>query len=316
VSGPGIATEAWLRAVFDSEVCGDLFAVHSPPAGQPALVLLGGQPAAGKTQAQDAILAERPGLVPITGDDLRAYHPDYDRLTVEDPFGMPAATAPVSGGLVRLALDHALAGGYSALLEGTFRDPAVVDATAERFAAAGYRVEVVAIGTPDPVSRLGAEQRFLGAAAPRGARWTPPEAHEAAAAGAPATVAALEASPSVTRIQVRSRDRILYDNTRLADGAWEGGPGAAAAFKAEQARSLDPAQASAWLAAYAWVFEAARSRPGYLNQQTIPAYRRLQGDAETVITIVAANDSCVDPEELLHAQRRRAIILETAALAS
>jgi predicted kinase len=316
VSGPGLATEAWLRDVFDSDVRGDLFAAHNPPPGQPVLVLLGGQPAAGKTRAQDAILAERPGLVPITGDDLRAYHPDYDRLTVEDPLGMPAATAPVSGGLVRLALDHALAGGYSALLEGTFRDPAMVAATAERFAAAGYRVEVVAIATPPPVSRLGAEQRFLGAAAPRAARWTPPEAHEAATTRAPATVAALEASPAVTRIQVRSRDHILHDNTRLANDAWPDGPGAAAALQAEQARQLNPAQASAWLAAYTWVFEAARSRPGYLNQRTIPAYRRLQEDAETLITIVAANDPSSDTETLRHAHRRQAIILETAALAS
>lgn len=68
------------------------------------------------------------------------------------------------------------------LLEGTFRDPEMVCGTTERFAAAGFRVEVVAVATPSPVSRFEAEQRYLGATHPIQARWTPPEAHEVALA--------------------------------------------------------------------------------------------------------------------------------------
>lgn len=103
---------------------------------------------------------------------------------------MPAATAPVSGGLVKLALDHALERRYSVLLEGTFRDPGMVTGTATRFAEAGYRVEVVAVATPAPVSRLSAEMsrlsaemRSLGDGPNEPGRWTPPEAHETALAG-------------------------------------------------------------------------------------------------------------------------------------
>ncbi|PDQ35977.1 MAG: hypothetical protein B5766_02190 [Candidatus Lumbricidophila eiseniae] len=62
---------------------------------------------------------------------------------------------------MRLALDHAIQYGYPVLLEGTFRDPAMISATATRFAEAGYRVEVVTVVTPAPVSRLAAEERFL-----------------------------------------------------------------------------------------------------------------------------------------------------------
>ncbi|MDR1151446.1 MAG: zeta toxin family protein [Bifidobacteriaceae bacterium] len=62
----------------------------------PLLVLLGGQPAAGKTYAQETVIAANPdaGLVPITGDDLREYHPDYARLAEFAPLEMPGATAP------------------------------------------------------------------------------------------------------------------------------------------------------------------------------------------------------------------------------
>ncbi|WP_022873885.1 zeta toxin family protein [Nesterenkonia alba] len=73
-----VGSSAWLRRVFEEEARDDLFAGHAPQE-QPVLVLLGGQPAAGKTRAQHAILAEHAAddLVEITGDDLREYHPDF-----------------------------------------------------------------------------------------------------------------------------------------------------------------------------------------------------------------------------------------------
>lgn len=143
---PGASDEARLRQMFDAAV---RLAIFPPvPTGDRLLVLLGGQPAAGKTRAQAAILAEHPEWVSITGDDLRAYYPGYRDLALDDPLGMPAATAPTSSGLIRLALDHAIEHGYPVLLEGTFRDPAMVTGTAARFAEAGYRVEVVAVATP------------------------------------------------------------------------------------------------------------------------------------------------------------------------
>lgn len=52
-----VGSSAWLRRVFEEEARDDLFAGHAPQE-QPVLVLLGGQPAAGKTRSQHAILAE------------------------------------------------------------------------------------------------------------------------------------------------------------------------------------------------------------------------------------------------------------------
>lgn len=216
--GDAPGSDAWLKQVFDLAVRDALF--PQAAVGSPLLVLLGGQPAAGKTRAQEAILTTHPELVSITGDDLRQYHPDYYDLCVSEPIGMPAATAPVSGGLVKFALDHALEHRYPVLLEGTFRDPEMVCGTATRFAAAGYRVEMVAVATPAPVSRLGTEQRYLGAGHPALARWTPPEAHEVALVGSSRVVAALEASPAVSQTQVHSRERLLYENTRTESGKW------------------------------------------------------------------------------------------------
>lgn len=217
-----VGSDAWLTRVFDTDVRDELFTGHTPGHGAPILVLLGGQPAAGKTRAQQAILREHAAddLVEITGDDLREYHPDYARLADHAPFEMPGATAPVSGGLVRLALDHALAHRYSVLLEGTFRDAGMVTANATRFADAGYRVEVVAVATPAGVSRLSAEMRSLDAGHPAVGRWTPPEAHESALKKSAGVLDSLEQLRHVRRVRVFSREELLFDNTRNESGEW------------------------------------------------------------------------------------------------
>lgn len=120
----------------------------------------------GKSRPQDAILAELPELVPVTGDDPREYHPDYLRLVAEDPLEMPHAAGPVSGGLIRLALDYAIPKRFSVFLEGTFRDEVMITGTAVRFAEVGYRVEVVSPrsgldSTPRPISQRTANSRSV-----------------------------------------------------------------------------------------------------------------------------------------------------------
>lgn len=315
MSDPDAAFQEWLRRAFDTEVRDDIFAGHAPAAVTPVLVLLGGQPAAGKTRAQDAILAELPELVPVTGDDLRQYDPEYLRLVAEDPLGMPQATAPVSAGLIRLALDHAVQDRFSVLLEGTFRDEAMVTGTAARFAAAGYRVEVIAVATPAPLSRLGAEQRFLAAPDALSARWTPPEAHETTLAASPSVVAALEASEAVSRVRIYSRRRLLYDNARTLDGGGKRQPAAAEILRGEQTRQLSPAEAAVWLARYQAVFDLARGRTGFINRTTAPAYQHLQDDAARLITI-AATDPAIGIAGLRRQQRQRSITLRMLAVHS
>lgn len=56
--------------------------------GDPCTVFVGGQPGAGKTRAVHMILdmgLHEGTLLPVNGDDLRQYHPGYDRLCDEDP---------------------------------------------------------------------------------------------------------------------------------------------------------------------------------------------------------------------------------------
>ncbi|MGJ7541015.1 zeta toxin family protein [Brevibacterium luteolum] len=303
-AGHPVGSDEWLSHVFQARARRRLFGSHSPHPDGPVLVLLGGQPAAGKTQAQRTILAEHPDddLVEVTGDDLRVFHPDYITLTREHPFLMPGATAPVSGGLVRLAVEHAHKHRYSLLLEGTFRDAGMVTGTAARFADAGYRVEVAAVATPAVVSRLSAEMRSLAGGLPAVGRWTPPSAHESALEHSPGVLAALEALPHVVRVQVFSRERLLYDNTRTSAGAWERPAEAARVLRTEQHRRLGDVEAVAWLRDYASAFALAAARPGYLGPETAPTYLRLQTDAQGMIRSLMVTPGA--PVTELHRQQR------------
>lgn len=100
---------SWLERAFDHAAREEIFDGHAPVPYEPVLVLLGGQPAAGKTHAQNSVIFQHPedDLVPITGDDLRRFHPKYNQLVMDAPLEMPGETAPVSGGLIKYALQNA-----------------------------------------------------------------------------------------------------------------------------------------------------------------------------------------------------------------
>lgn len=216
------------------------------PSPDPVLVLLGAQPGAGTSRVQALLARRRPDLVPPAGDRLRSFHPHHTTLMRQAPLTMPDATARAGGARVRMCLDHALDQRHSLLPAGSFRDSRTPPATAQRFAGAGYRVEVVALGVREEVSRLDAVNRSL-SPGPVAGRWTPPDAHDLSYRTAPQTVAACEASPHVHRITVVDRSgRAHFDTERGPDGTWTGPSGAADVLLRLRNRPLSPQEARLW----------------------------------------------------------------------
>ena len=236
-------TPDFIDKEFDAYIRHDVFeGAKFPKSEHPTLVLLGGQPAASKSKAQDAIIARNPeaNLVAITGDEFRPSHPNFEELAVNDPLGMPNETSSISGPLVRRCLDYAKEHGYSVLLEGTFVNQEMVLETAKEFSEAGYEVQVCAIAVSEDVSRLSAQARYLqNTENPFRARWTPPDLHDLAVVNSPGTVAALEASPYVSRVEVWNRTKQLYLNDRDSSGRWSREPEAAQVIIDERARPIE-----------------------------------------------------------------------------
>src|SRR3546814_14004842 len=71
-----------LEEIYRTEISPDLFA-SARTAERPTVIVLGGQPGAGKTPMQSLATREfagRGGIVKIIGDDLRAFLPHYHEL--------------------------------------------------------------------------------------------------------------------------------------------------------------------------------------------------------------------------------------------
>lgn len=246
-----------LRSFFDQDVRPYLEEQRSQAAGgrswPPALVYTGGQPGAGKSRANERAAQARPSLVPIIGDDLRQFHPDYPQLMREDPLAMPAATAQASGQWIGMSAEYLREARADVLIETTLRSPDAMASTIASFREAGYVVELRVVAVPHEVSRLSTVERYTGQVEATGAgRWTPAADHDQAFARGVGTAEGLVASGAVDRFVIEDRSgAVLFDRSYFGvrdDGLQKAGREAGAAF--EQARSVDqmtPEAARSWV---------------------------------------------------------------------
>ncbi len=179
----------------------------------PTLVLLGGQPGSGKSRASARLLAEHEGMVALSGDDLRIFHPRYRDLVTKLPEQAPAMLAEATRDWVRAAIQSSLEERHSLLLEGTFGDPELTLATADRFRKAGFRVRVVAVAAPRVLSIVTAASRYLrDRKLGNPARFTRLAAHDRGYDGTSRLIGSLETQPAVDRVTILSRGgTILFD---------------------------------------------------------------------------------------------------------
>ena len=243
---------ARLEEIFQRIIVPDYLLRSSPqPQQRPEAVLLGGQPGAGKSTIAAQLqrqFAGHGGLVWVTWDDFRPFHPDYERLLTEQPAAMPDVTRPAARWWQDRAAAWLRAGRYNTLLEGGFRDPSAVLASAESFAEAGYHVHVSALAVPAALSRLGIIERYARQAEVAGAgRWTTAASHDADYTGTVETLRLAHASPAVARISLWTRDGLIHDDHRDPAGRWATGVVPADMVNRIRATPLGP-QARAMLA--------------------------------------------------------------------
>ncbi|MEE0162652.1 MAG: zeta toxin family protein [Sutterella wadsworthensis] len=248
----GELTPDQIRARFEERIRPELdrLGAIQKTQGHPVVVFVGGQPGAGKSKSLERIQEHYPGIVPVIGDDLRSYHPDYRRLMRTDPLVMPQVTAHASGRWVEMSIDYLRGARRSTLVETTLRQAGVVGDTAAGFRQAGYRVELHVLAVPLEVSRLGTISRYAGQVAEAGAgRWTSSKGHDVAARAVPATVHDLITSGAIDMVVIENRQGRAYYTAQVQPGTQ-----AVVADRAVEAikyawdvSSLAPGEARAWL---------------------------------------------------------------------
>ncbi|RNI20743.1 zeta toxin family protein [Flexivirga caeni] len=275
MSSPFYPDQQWLHDRWTRTVRDRVFE-GATASSAPVVVLLGGQPGAGKTAAAGRASQLHPGQQPIVleGDDYRRFHPDYKQLVRDDPLRMPEVTQSVSGPMVAAAVDHAQRERISVVLEGTFRDPAMVTDTAAEFHRAGFAVDAVVVAVPPVQSLISTVDRYVSSVEnDQDGRWTPVAAHDAALAGMPATVQALGESEYVDQVTIMARDgSILQDLTGPA--TVERGRAAGRAVIDEQRRPLTSPERSAWLQLHDRLEQSFRDVPALHRIRNEPEVRR------------------------------------------
>lgn len=193
-------------------------------ASQPRLIVVGGQPGAGKSAAVLAAAAELRrdghGVAVINGDELRALHPLYADLVAQDRSTAADKTGPDVGKWVERGIREAAAEGFSTVVETTMRQPAVVGATLQQFRRAGHGIEMHVLAVHPELSRQAIYARFELGLRSREAlpRFTLPDYHSSALAQMPETLQT--AQRLVDRVKLVSRQgEVLYDSARDREAA-------------------------------------------------------------------------------------------------
>lgn len=138
-----------------------LFAGLQPNA-DPTFVLLASQVGAGAGRAIGSIRAEHGReLVPVSADDLRAFHPRFLDKTFMDSDVGQREVAKWTASRLQAALAHARENRLSVILEGVFRSPDAALGVAHRFAGVGYEVELVVVAVREEESLLSATSGSL-----------------------------------------------------------------------------------------------------------------------------------------------------------
>ncbi|KAG5925402.1 hypothetical protein E4U42_004326 [Claviceps africana] len=155
--------------IFESEILAAEF-VHlsrhaATCASRPLAVLAVGQTGAGKTRLSPAILSamrlvRRGGPAHLIADTYKTYHPYYARLMLSAPHLASAATGPDARKWLAMAAEEVTRRELDVLVESACRHPDDFEDLVRIFSGAGYRVEVVLLAVPAPLSRLGILVRY------------------------------------------------------------------------------------------------------------------------------------------------------------
>lgn len=232
-----------------------------PTDPNPTLVLVAGQPGAGRARASSAIVRGADSSIAVlTGEDLRAFHPGaLSRSPGGDPDSAQAQAQAVAG-WVSACIRHAREHHRSLVLEGTFANVAAVAGTAERFAAEGFTTRVVVVGSRRAESLLSVTSEYLRKVqAGDAVAVVNRNAHDEAFAATRALVASVEESAWADRLTVIDRGgRVVFDAHR--DAGTSPFAGAGEALAAAQSARMGRFDATQWLSELHHVTDFAATR--------------------------------------------------------
>jgi hypothetical protein len=242
-------SEAENQRIFEQDVIPYLLATaygKVETRAEPVMVMVGGQPGAGKSRSMDSVkddLEHDGGVVEISVDDLRKFHPLNDALMRRDNRSAANFTHADARLWAEKAERFARERRFNLVLEGTMKTPEHTASRLSDYRRDGYFVEVRLIATPERSSWQGVLERYEKQRADNGAgRMTPKDIHDAAIAGVLGTVERIERDGLANRVWVDRRGaEQLYCATLDEDGTWKH-----AQVETSARRAIEQERAAPW----------------------------------------------------------------------
>ncbi len=190
----------------------------------PVVVIVGGQPGAGKTEIADwiqAALDRRGGAVRVCRDLYKAAHRHYTAALAADIRTAGAKVRPDTGHWQTEVEECVRARRLDAVVESALAHADELRTASAAYRRSRHRIEIVAVATAEAWSQLGTLDRLLdGAVSGDGARYVAWGNHDRCVTELPLTLRIVEAEQLADRITVVRRDgTVLYDN-ELMGGTW------------------------------------------------------------------------------------------------
>ena len=157
---PFLLSEDAHENIYRSSITHSLEAIREVK--HPIALFLGAQPGSGKTRLRESLLSQNDGVV-INTDDLRWFHPAYNRLLenpATNPLGPYLVDPDATAWSIRL-FNEALQQRSNVVIDSTFGgNPAHVIARLQTLHAQGYQNEFHIIAVNPRVSKLGIYLRY------------------------------------------------------------------------------------------------------------------------------------------------------------
>ncbi|GAA3250893.1 zeta toxin family protein [Dactylosporangium siamense] len=205
------------------------------------MVIVAGQPGAGKSVAQAAVLAQlgHSDAVAIDVDDLRTYHPRYESLALADDRTAAAYTQRDAQRWLRMCIAEAISHRFNIVLSTTLADPGHAEALLNRFREAGYTTQVAFLAVHELHSRLGVLDRYQHDQTTIGwGRYAPTPYQRSTYTGMLASADHIDQHRLADDVRVLQRDgHHLYRN-HLLGGQWQQPPDTRNAIERGRAASL------------------------------------------------------------------------------
>lgn len=210
-----------VEAIFEQKKDG-LFEDINISSQKPIAIILGGQPACGKSTLINVAKKDHPNLdfLTVNGDLYRQFHPNKE--LIKDPIKYPIETQIFSSVFTEKLIEEAIKRKCNIIIEGTMRNPDVPLKTAQKFKDAGFRVEAYIIAAPKEFTQLGLYNRYQEEVLSKGqGRLADIDSHNKAVNGLMKSANQLYSDKAVDKISIHTylaKERIKDFN--LVNGEW------------------------------------------------------------------------------------------------